>query len=372
MVAQGAADIFFACHASGQTAQAGSSDSETQRGRAEPWAMLVFRWPHAMTASVLKILGVVVLAALATLAAMIGFGTADPPPALASISDPFRKVDFSDLPPLQEMPARHGTPIAFRAYLTETASPGAGRVVIAIHGSSATSASLHPLAKALRAEGISVYVPDVRGHGKTGRHGDIDYAGQLDDDLADLAGGVRSRHPDAPIVLLGFSSGGGFTLHAAAALAGVFDRTVLLSPMLGRQSPTVPRSVYTWARPFVPRIIGLSVLDRLGVHAFEYLPVLAFAIPPGNPAGQTGTYSFRLTRAFATRDYAADLRRAPRPIAVIVGEKDQLFTAELFEPTVHAVRRDVPVTVIPDLNHVEITTDPRAVPAIVAAIRATS
>jgi alpha-beta hydrolase superfamily lysophospholipase len=326
-----------------------------------------------MTAFVLKtlgvILGVVMLAALAILAAMIGFGTAVPPPALASISDPFRKVDFSDLPPLQEAPARKGTAIAFRTYLTETAAPGPDRVAIAIHGSSATSASLHPLAKALRAEGVGVYAPDIRGHGKTGHRGDIDYAGQLDDDLADLVGVVRARHPGARIVLLGFSSGGGFALHAAAALGEAFDRTVLLSPMLGRRSPTVPGSVYAWARPFVPRIIGLSILDRLGVHAFEHLPVLAFAIPPGNPAGLTGAYSFRLTRAFATRDYAADLRRAPRPVAVIVGEKDQLFTAALFEPTVHAVRPDVPVTVIPDLNHIEITTGPRAVPAILAAVR---
>lgn len=326
-----------------------------------------------MTALVLKRVGValggVVLAGLAILAAMIGFGTAAPPPVLASISDPFRTVDFSDLPPLQEIPARKGTPIAFRAYLTEAAAPGPGRVVIAIHGSSATSASLHPLARALRAEGIGVYAPDIRGHGKTGQRGDIDYASQLDDDLADLVRAVRARHGGAPIVLLGFSSGGGFALHAAAALGEAFERTVLLSPMLGRQSPTVPASVYTWARPFVPRIIGLAILDRLGVHAFEHLPVLAFAIAPGNPAGLTGTYSFRLARAFATRDYAADLRNAPRPIAVIVGEKDQLFTAALFEPTVHAIRPDAPVTVIPGLSHIEITTDPRALPAIVAAVR---
>ena len=92
----------------------------------------------------------VVVAALATLAAMIVFGTADPPAPLTSISDPFRKVDYSDLPPLQEAPARKGAPIAFRAYLTENAAAGAERVVIAIHGSSAFSSSMHPLAKALR------------------------------------------------------------------------------------------------------------------------------------------------------------------------------------------------------------------------------
>jgi alpha-beta hydrolase superfamily lysophospholipase len=316
-------------------------------------------------------LGIAVLTVVAALAAMIAFGTAHAPPPLASISDPFRKVDYSDLPPLQETPARKGTPIAFRAWVTEDAAGDAERVVIAIHGSSAFSSSMHQLAKSLRAQGMSVYAPDIRGHGKTGRHGDIDYAGQLDDDLADLVAVVRARHPQARIVLLGLSSGGGYALHAAAALGGLFDRSVLLAPMLGPRAPTVPQSVYTWARPYLPRIVAITVLGRFGIRAFDHLPSVAFAIPPGNPYDQTGVYSFRLMQAFGTLDYAADLRKAPRPIAAIVGEKDQLFTAAMFEPAVHAVRPDVAVTVIPDLDHVTVSTDPRAVPAIVAAVRGT-
>jgi pimeloyl-ACP methyl ester carboxylesterase len=321
---------------------------------------------------VLKIVVVTLGVVAVALAAMIAFGTSDPPPPLASISAPFRNVDYSDLPPLQETPARKGTPIAFRAWLTESAAPEVEHVVIAIHGSSAFSASMHQLAKTLRAQGIGVYAPDIRGHGKTGRHGDIDYADQLDDDLADLVGVVRARHPQARIVLLGLSSGGGYALHAAAALGDAFDRTVLLAPMLGARAPTVPQSIYTWARPYLPRIIALNILGRFGIHAFDSLPTLAFAIPPGNPLDQTGIYSFRLMQAFGTLDYAGDLRKAPRPIAVIVGAKDQLFTADLFEPTVHAVRPDVPVTVIPDLSHIEVSTDPRAIPAIVAAVRGAS
>jgi alpha-beta hydrolase superfamily lysophospholipase len=324
-----------------------------------------------MLALALKILGVTALAVAAILGAMIAFPTGGPPPPLASISQPFGKIDFSDLPPLQEIPARKGSPIAFRSYLNDKTAAATEPVVIAIHGSSASSASLHALGKALLAEGIGVYVPDIRGHGKTGRPGDIDYARQLDDDLADLAAAVRAQHPQARIVLLGLSAGGGFALRAAAAraLGGRFDRTVLLAPMLGARAPTVPPSVYTWAQPFVPRIIALSILERFGLHTFASLPSLAFAIPAGNPFGQTATYSFRLMQAFGTRNYAADLRKAKRPIAVIVGANDQLFTAAQFAPTIHAVRADVPVTVLPDLDHIEVSTDPRAIPAIVGAIR---
>jgi pimeloyl-ACP methyl ester carboxylesterase len=319
--------------------------------------------------SVVLVLGGVLVLAAAVLAGMIAFGTSDPPPFLASVAEPFRKVDFRDLPPVETTAARDGTAIAFRAWLARPpATPE--HIVIAIHGSSASSASLHALGKALRDEGVGVYAPDIRGHGGTGRRGDIDYADQLDDDLADFVALVRKRHPAAHVVLLGFSSGGGFALHAAATPVGAeFERIVLISPMLGPRAPTVRTTGDAWAKPFLPRIFGLLFLQKLGVHTFDDLPTLAFAIAPGNPADLTGAYSFRLMRAFGTWDYAGDLRNARAPIEVVVGAKDELFAADLFTPTVHAVRADARVTVVPGLSHIEMTTDPRAIPAIVAAIR---
>jgi hypothetical protein len=47
---------------------------------------------------------------------MIAFGTENPPPKLASMNDPFEKVDFTDLPPLETASARKGSPIAFRRW----------------------------------------------------------------------------------------------------------------------------------------------------------------------------------------------------------------------------------------------------------------
>jgi alpha-beta hydrolase superfamily lysophospholipase len=309
------------------------------------------------------------VAIVAALVGMIVFGTSTPKPPLASVADPFKTVDFRDLPAIQTIPATHGSPIAFRVWRKNPPSSDPALVLIAIHGSSASSSSLHPLAKALSAEGIPVYAPDIRGHGQTGVRGDIDYAGQLDDDMADFVAAVRTRHPNAKLVLLGFSSGGGFALHTAATPLGKkLARTVLLSPMLGYRAPTY-RQGEMWAAPFIPRIIALVLLDRIGIHAFDHLTVLAFAIDPKRTDILTGHYSWLLTRAFATNDYAADLRNASSPIAVLVGEKDELFDAAKFAPTIDAVRTDIPVTVIPGLTHIEMTTDSRAVPAIVAAVR---
>lgn len=315
------------------------------------------------------VVGVLLVAIVAVLAAMIAFGTRDPPPGLASIAKPFDSVDFSELPPIEKTPAGKSTPIAFRSWRENPASPAPALVVIAIHGSSATSSSLHPLAKALAAQGIPVYAPDIRGHGDTGRRGDIDYAGQLDDDLADLVAAVRARHANAKLVLLGFSSGGGFALHIAGSPLGkTFARIVLLSPMLGARAPTY-KPGEMWARPFIPRIIALLLLNRIGIHAFDHLPVLAFAIDPRKADLLTGGYSFLLLRGFGTNDYAADLRNASSPIAVLDGGDDELFDSAKLAPTIGAVRPDVPVSIIPGLKHIEITTDPRAVPAIIAAVR---
>ena len=289
---------------------------------------------------------------------MIAFGTSDAPPVLTSLGEPFRHVDFSDLPPVEKIPASHGTPIAFRVWREKPPSPDPALVVIAIHGSSAQSASIHPLGKALSAAGIPVYAPDIRGHGATGTRGDIDYAGQLDDDLADFVGGVHDRHPNGKFVLLGFSSGGGYALHAAASPLGkMFVRTVLLAPTLGIDAPTF-KPDQRYARPFIPRIIALLLLDRVGIHAFDHLTTLLLAIDPARTDILTGHYSWLLTRAFGTSGYAADLRNAQTSLAVVVGEKDELFTAEKFAPTVDAIKPATPVTVVPGLSHTELTTDP--------------
>jgi alpha-beta hydrolase superfamily lysophospholipase len=96
--------------------------------------------------------------------------------------------------------------------------PGNGeKVVVLIHGSGTESSVMNALAKTLLAAGITVYAPDLRGHGSSGRRGDIDYIGQLDDDLADLIATIRPEHANAALTLIGFSAGGAFTVRLRGA-----------------------------------------------------------------------------------------------------------------------------------------------------------
>src|SRR5262249_14941782 len=146
----------------------------------------------------LILVGGVIATIAAILAGLIAFGTASPPPKLASMTDPCERVDYGDLPPLDIALVRWWSPIAFRRWRS---NDNRGIVVIPIHGAAKSSDCLHRLGNAIGARGTGVYAPDIRGHGKTGRKGDIEYPRQLDDALEDFFGMVRSRQPSSQLVL---------------------------------------------------------------------------------------------------------------------------------------------------------------------------
>src|SRR5271170_8286720 len=215
-------------------------------------------------------LAVVVLGGVA---GVLAFDAPVKPPPLASISEPFAAVNFSDLPVLQTYAARDGAKLGYRTY-----QGGGAQVVVLIHGSSDDGAGMHPLAKALRDAGTSVYVPVLRGHGNSGRSGDIDYIGQLEDDLSDFVAVLRPLHPNANFSLIGFSSGGGFVLRVIAGPdEKLFDRFVMISPALPQGTPTIRPDTGGWVSVATPRIIVLAMLNRLGVDRFNGLPIVAFA-----------------------------------------------------------------------------------------------
>ena len=227
----------------------------------------------------------VVLVIVAIVAAMLAFGTKPPPTPLASVSEPMRAIDYSDLPSRLTYTARDGQTLSYRRYF------GTGpRTVILIHGSSGESGTMHALAKALHAEGMMVYAPDLRGHAHDGKSGDIGYVGQLDEDLIDLVRQIGASAQHGCLTLIGHSSGGGFALRIAEGPYGnSFDRYVLLSPALAYDAPTARPGTGGWAAPFVPRIVALKLLNRLGVTAFNGLPVIAFAVTAKSQAELTGS-----------------------------------------------------------------------------------
>src|SRR5215831_17125777 len=162
------------------------------------------------------------------LAATIAFGVAPPPRPLPSVASAVAHIDRSGLPSISRYPARDGVMLAYRAYTGRSR-----QVAVLIHGSAGQSVGMNMMARTLNQTGATVYALDIRGHGASGRRGDIDYIGQLDDDVADFMRYIQPLHPNAAYTLAGFSAGGALTLRIASGRYGnLFDRYLAVAPAL--------------------------------------------------------------------------------------------------------------------------------------------
>jgi pimeloyl-ACP methyl ester carboxylesterase len=308
----------------------------------------------------------IVVFVIGALTWVLAFDAPAKPTPLASISNPFAHVDFRDLPPVQTYAARDGVRLGYRAY------EGAGdQVIVMIHGSSDSGSGMHALAKAMRDAGASVYVPAVRGHDGSPRQGDIDYIGQLEDDLADMVTMLRVKHPQAGFSLIGFSAGAGFVLRViGGADEKLFDRFIMISPALPPRSPVHRPGFGGWATVSVPRIVVLSFLNRAGIDWFGGLPIVAFATKP-DIKSLTSWYSFRLAYDFGPPqdDYKAALPRSHKPVALLVGSNDELFYPDRFAPELQPTRPDLKVTIVPGPGHIGMTVAPAGIAAVIGAWR---
>jgi alpha-beta hydrolase superfamily lysophospholipase len=307
--------------------------------------------------------GIIALVIVAALSITLG-GPGTPLP-MKSINDPCKAADYSDLPPLSHYSARDGSVLAFR-YYQRVDGTARGSVVL-LHGSSASSRSMHSMAEAFSASGYAAYALDVRGHGDSGVRGDIAYVGQLEDDLEDFAHAVK---PLAPATLVGFSSGGGFALRVAgSSRQRLFANYLLLSPFISQDAPTYRPRSGGWISVGLPRYIAIAVMDRFGIHAFDHLPVVRYALNDEAKKFLTPVYSFALAENYRPeRDYKATILAVRRPLRVLAGENDEVFYSDRFGAVFRAEGKNVPVELIPGVNHIGVSLDPKALRAAVEAV----
>ena len=329
------------------------------------------------------------LLAIAEVTVAIFFGIAltlvassAPPSAPSGNSDQGAGLDFTsalaqdlaDLPPSSSFTARDGAALPYRRY------PGApGRYVVLVHGSGWHGMQFHVMARRLAAAGLgTVIVPDMRGHGQDPvRRGDIDHIGQLEDDVADLIVDLRAEAGGrARVVLGGHSSGGGFVVRFAGGVYGdMVDAFVLMAPFLKYNAPTTRPNSGGWARPATRRIIGLTMLNAVGVTALNHLPVISFAMPRAvldGPLGHTATtsYTYALNTSFAPRsDYAADLKAMTKPFLLLAGLDDEAFFADRFEETIAPYTPAGTYVILPGIGHIGVVSDEAAIAAMETFLR---
>ena len=296
--------------------------------------------------------------------AVILFDTPTTPPVVATMAPPPDQVQRA-FPVPSHFRARDGASLQYYAY------PGApDKVAVLVHGSAGPGTSMHDLATALQAAGVTVYVPDIRGHGGSGERGDIAYIGQLDDDLADFVAQLGPARNGESRTLLGFSAGAGFTIRFAGGPYGaLFDRYVLLSPTTLSNAPTLRPNAGGWISVAVPRIIAIVWLNRIGIHWFDGFPVISYAVSPEMAKSMTASYSFRLLNNFgAGRQYEAFFKNIRRPAVIFVGTADEQVIPDQFAPLLQRLGVNIPVTLVPNMRHTDMIHRLEALRVIVPAI----
>jgi len=286
-------------------------------------------------------------------------------PPMASMAGPMSRVDFRDVPPPERFRARDGTRLQYYAY---PAAPD--KIAVLIHGTTGPGTGMHALAKALRDAGVSAYALDIRGHGGSGRRGDIDYIGQIDDDLADFVTNLGPAKSGEVRTLIGFSGGAGFAIRFAGGPYGeVFDHYVFLSPILPG-APTLRPNAGGWTSISNPRLLTISALNDLGIHVFDGFDVISYAVSPANKEA-TSSYSYQLFRNFgAGREFARYLKSIRRPAVVLVGSADEQNIADQFAPLFRGLGVKTPVTIVPGMTHVDMIANPTALQAVVKVVTA--
>jgi|WetSurMetagenome_2_1015567.scaffolds.fasta_scaffold181195_2 non-heme chloroperoxidase len=271
-------------------------------------------------------------------------------------------MNYKNLPQLETFTARDGKPLAYRRYAARS-----DRVIILLHGSGWHSWYFLPLAGFISAQGLAqVYTPDLRGHGRTPeRRGDVDYIDQFEDDLADLIAMVRKDNPKATLIVGGHSSGGGLAIRFGGGKYGrQADAYMLLSPFLKYNAPTTRPNSGGWAKPYIRRIIGLTMLNKVGIRWFNYLTVVDFNMPEGARNGtETLSYSYRLIMGYEPRDYKKDLGLITQPLLVVAGTGDEAFFADQFEPVISQFTK-VKVKLLPGVTHMGVVVGPEVRPVI--------
>ena len=235
-------------------------------------------------------------------------------------------------------------------------------LLILVHGSGWHGQQFDALASRLT-DVADILVPDLRGHGANPQHrGDLDYIGQLEDDLADL---IRAYRRDGQkVILAGHSSGGGLVVRfAGGAHGGMIDGAILMAPFLKYNAPSTRQNAGGWAHPLTRRIIGLGMLNNIHITALNHLVVMQFAMPDAvldGPLGHTATvaYSYRLNRSYAPRSaYLADVAALP-DFSLIVGTKDEAFLADQYQNLMTAVTDKGEFHLVDGASHLQIVDAP--------------
>jgi alpha-beta hydrolase superfamily lysophospholipase len=206
-------------------------------------------------------------------------------------------------------------------------------LLIFIHGGGAYSGSGYQyLAKGLSEKyNVSVYLPDLRGHGNSeGSRGDAPSANQVLKDLDLFIETVQKQNADLPLYLGGHSSGGGLILNYLTNFNDTnIKGYIFLSPHLGYKSKTERKKI---KKPFTKVKTGLFVLNGMSRGEKHGNTPAVFFNYPENIIKETPLLVTSLTvnmaLAVTPDNPQLQFKNIGKPFGLFVGENDELFIPE--------------------------------------------
>jgi non-heme chloroperoxidase len=137
-----------------------------------------------------------------------------------------------------------------------------------------------------------------------------------------------------------------------------------MSPYLKYNAPAM-RPVFDIANPpELGRIVGLVMLNNVGIRWLNDLTVIKFNMPERARDGtETLSYSYRLTTAYAPHDYGKDLSAITQPLLVVAGTKDETMIYCQYEPVISQYTT-VQVKLLEGVSHMGLVVCPEVRPII--------
>ncbi len=105
------------------------------------------------------------------------------------------------------------------------------------------------------------------------------------------------------------------------------------------------------------------MLNNPGIHAFDELTVIQFAMPESVLKSELGesvtrAYSQRLNTSYAPcSNYEHDLAALKVPFLLAAGVEDEAFITEAYEPTIAAQTGMGTYRLLPESGHVDLLTN---------------
>jgi pimeloyl-ACP methyl ester carboxylesterase len=149
-----------------------------------------------------------------------------------------------------------------------------------------------------------------------------------------------------------------------ARYAKNYDCYLALSPFIAPGTAMDRPDEGGWTSVSVPRIVVLSILDNMGISAFDHMKVLAMAVPDSDRNMRPRTYSHALlASANLPRPWQPSVAAIKKPMRVLIGADDELFHAEAYPVELGKANPMIPVTLLKGVGHMGMVYQPEALAA---------